>query len=221
MFTKPLTRALWYILIKSFFVAIGRSYVHDLSPTFLKRLKLLWGEIACLKRIVFYRLRPNIKIFLFCTVFPTIKTLSQNVSMTLLQIPFLTLTWRRLLEEKGPVIDFRRTVSRNIAASIIGNGFISLLWHLRCHCSPDHNKFSSLSNTTVVAVFQIFVYGDVVYAQTWQVLTLKNCIEPFMPVRPMLLHRPSFLFDSFVKIWATWKNVWANGLPPPPPPGKK
>ena len=24
----------------------------------------------------------------------------------------------------------------------------------------------------------MFVYGDVVYAQTWQVLTLKNCIEP-------------------------------------------
>ena len=27
--------------------------------------------------------------------------------------------------------------------------------------------------------FQNFVYGDVVYAQTWQVLTLKNCMEPF------------------------------------------
>ena len=26
--------------------------------------------------------------------------------------------------------------------------------------------------------FQIIVYGDVVYAQTWEVLTLKNCIEP-------------------------------------------
>ena len=26
--------------------------------------------------------------------------------------------------------------------------------------------------------FQIFVYGNVVYAQTWEVLTLKNCIEP-------------------------------------------
>ena len=25
--------------------------------------------------------------------------------------------------------------------------------------------------------FQMFVYGDIVYAQTWQVLTLKNCIE--------------------------------------------
>ena len=27
--------------------------------------------------------------------------------------------------------------------------------------------------------FQMFLYGDVVYAQTWQVLTLKNCMEPF------------------------------------------
>ena len=26
--------------------------------------------------------------------------------------------------------------------------------------------------------FQKFVYGDVVYAQIWEVLTLKNCIEP-------------------------------------------
>ena len=25
---------------------------------------------------------------------------------------------------------------------------------------------------------QIFVYGDVVYAQIWELLTLKNCIEP-------------------------------------------
>ena len=25
---------------------------------------------------------------------------------------------------------------------------------------------------------QIFVYGDVIYAQIWELLTLKNCIEP-------------------------------------------
>ena len=25
----------------------------------------------------------------------------------------------------------------------------------------------------------MFINGDVVYAQTWQVLTLKNCMEPF------------------------------------------
>ena len=29
----------------------------------------------------------------------------------------------------------------------------------------------------VAFFFQIFVYGDVVYTQTWEVLTLKNCIE--------------------------------------------
>ena len=29
----------------------------------------------------------------------------------------------------------------------------------------------------------MFVYGDVVYAQTWQVLTLKNCVEPFSYAR--------------------------------------
>ena len=28
---------------------------------------------------------------------------------------------------------------------------------------------------------------------------------------------PSFPFDCFVKIWATWIS-WANGSPPPPPP---
>ena len=42
---------------------------------------------------------------------------------------------------------------RNTAASKIGNGVISLLRQLQCHCNPDHNKFSSLSNTTVVLIF--------------------------------------------------------------------
>ena len=40
------------VLIKSFFLVIGSRYLHDLSHTFLKRLKLLWGEIACQKRFV-------------------------------------------------------------------------------------------------------------------------------------------------------------------------
>ena len=49
------------------------------------------------------------------------------------------------MEEQFPV-------PRNTAASKIGNGVISLPWQLRCHCNPDHNKFSSLSNTTVVLI---------------------------------------------------------------------
>ena len=65
--------------------------------------------------------------------------------------------WRKkvpwtILEEQFPV-------PRNTAASKIGNSVISLLWQLRCHCNTDHNKFSSLSNTTVVAIF--FVWIDV------------------------------------------------------------
>ena len=52
---KPLTKAARYILIKSFVLAIGWSYLHGLSHTFLKRLKLLWGEIACQKSFIFYR----------------------------------------------------------------------------------------------------------------------------------------------------------------------
>ena len=59
--------------------------------------------------------------------------------------------WRNKLpwmifEEQFPV-------PRYTAASKIGNSVISLLWQLRCRCNPDHNKFSSSSNTTVVAIF--------------------------------------------------------------------
>ena len=33
-----------------------------------------------------------------------------------------------------------------------GNSVISLLWQLRCHCNLNHNKFLSLSHTTLVAI---------------------------------------------------------------------
>ena len=92
----------------------------------------------------------------FFTVFLTTKSLSQNISITLLQISLKLhehrgCYWRKKLpwmifEEQFPV-------PRYTAASKIGNSVISLLWQLRCRCNPDHNKFSSLSNTTVVAIF--------------------------------------------------------------------
>ena len=44
-------------------------------------------------------------------------------------------------------------VPRNAATSKIGNGVSSSLWQLRCHCNPDHNFFSSLSNTAVEVIF--------------------------------------------------------------------
>ena len=77
----------------------------------------------------------------FFTLFLTIKTSSQNIWITLLQISLKLHEYRggycrKKLPEQFPV-------PRNTAASKIGNGVISLLWQLRCHCNPDHNKFSS------------------------------------------------------------------------------
>ena len=92
----------------------------------------------------------------FFTMFLVLKTSSQNISIMLLQISLKLHEhrggyWRKkllwtILEEQFPV-------PRYTAASKIGNSVISLLYQLRCRCNPDHNKFSPLSNTTVVAIF--------------------------------------------------------------------
>ena len=92
----------------------------------------------------------------FFTVFLTTKSLSQNISITLLQISLKLhehrgCYWRKKLP--WTILEEQFSVPRNTAASKIANNVISLLWQLRCRCSPDHNKFSSLSNTTVVAIF--------------------------------------------------------------------
>ena len=92
----------------------------------------------------------------FFTVFLTIKNVSQNISITLLQIPLKLHEHRgRYKRKKLPwtILEEQFSVPRNTAASKIGNSVISLLWQLRCRCNPDHNKFSPLSNTTVVAIF--------------------------------------------------------------------
>ena len=91
----------------------------------------------------------------FFTVFLTIKTSSQNISITLLQISLKLHEHRgRYWRKKLPwtILEEQFPVPRNTAASKIGNGVISLLWQLWCHCYPDHNKFSSSSNTTVVLI---------------------------------------------------------------------
>ena len=105
---------------------------------------------------------------------------------------------------------------RNITASNIGNGVISLLWQLRCHCIPDHDKFSSLSNK----IFQMFVYGDVVMLRIgrywpWKTVTVSSHLH--MPVRPLLLHRMALVsFRLYVseKFGQLARIFWENGLPP-------
>ena len=112
-----------------------------------------------------------------------------------------------------------RWVPLNIAASKIGNGVISLLCQLRCHCNPDHDKFSSLSNTTVVAIFQ--------NACLWRRSLCSNLagMDPEKLYRATFICQyglccrtewPSFLFDCFVgKKWPVrlrhgvyWRVRW-------------
>ena len=74
-----------------------------------------------------------------------------------------------ILEERFPV-------PRNTSVGKIGNSVF------RCYDNSD------VIATLIIKVFHLiqlwwqffqnFVYGDVVYAQTWEVLALKNCIEP-------------------------------------------
>ena len=68
--------------------------------------------------------------------------------------------------------------------------------------------------------FQMFVYGDVVYAQTWQVLTLKTVSRNFhMQVWPMLLHRTALVsFRLFCKNLGNLQEFFEQMVYPPPPP---
>ena len=108
---------------------------------------------------------------------------------------------------------------RNIATSIIGNGVISLLWQLRCHCNPDHNKFSSLPNTTVVVMFPnvCFWRRSLIYAQTWQVSS-----HFYMPVRPTLLHRMALVsFRLFCEKLGNLRDFFGQMVCCSPPPRQK
>ena len=66
----------------------------------------------------------------------------------------------------------------------------------------------------------MFVYVDVVYGQTWQILTLKKCIEPLsyaITAYVIASYGPRFFSTVFEKIWATCKNFSGKWFPPPPP----
>ena len=66
--------------------------------------------------------------------------------------------------------------------------------------------------------FQMFVYGDVVYAQTWYWHWKTVSSHLHMPGRPMLLqYGPHFFSTVSQKFGQLARFFWTNGLPPPPP----
>ena len=108
------------------------------------------------KALHFLQITAKHQDYPFFTVFLTTKSLSQNISITLLQISLKLHEHRgRYWRKKLPwmILEEQFPVPRNTSVSKIGNSVISLLWQLRCHCNPAHKRFSSLSNTSVVAIF--------------------------------------------------------------------
>ena len=80
--------------------------------------------------------------------------------------------------EKSPHKRFWKNSSQcwdYTAASKIGNSVISPLWELWCHCNPNHNKFPSLSDTTVVEIFPnlcLWRLSLCSYTTTWKITTI-------------------------------------------------
>ena len=156
MFTKSLTRALRYILIKPFFQAIGWSYLPWSFTHGFKQIETTTRWKCMSKALHFLQITAKQQYCPFFTVFLAIKTLSQNISVRLLQISLKLhehrgCYWRKKLP--WMIFEDPFPVPRYTATSKIGISVISLLWQLRCLCNPDHNKFSSISNRTVVASF--------------------------------------------------------------------
>ena len=132
----------------------------------------------------------------FFTVFLTTKSLSQNISITLLQISL------KLHEHRGCYW------RKKLPWVIFEEQFLV----------PRYTDASKIGNTTVVAIFPKLCF--------WQRSLCSNLagIDPEKLYRATFICQyglcccfvwPSSLFDCFVKIWATCKNFWANGLPPP------
>ena len=60
--------------------------------------------------------------------------------------------------------------------------------------------------------FLMFVYGDVVYAQTWK--TVSSQLHT--PVQPMLFQYGPRFFSTLVKIWDTCENILGKWFTAPP-----
>ena len=67
----------------------------------------------------------------------------------------------------------------------------------------------------------MFVYGDVVYAQTWQILALKNCMEPFSYASTAYLVASALVsVRLFCKNLGNLQKFFGQMVYPPPPRAK-
>ena len=119
-----------------------------------------------------------------------------------------------VLEKKAPVNDFVRFPFRESQVMKL----------FRCYDNSDVIATLMMTNfhlnTTVVAIFpNVCLWRRSLCSDL--VLPLENCIEPPSYARTayVVAISPSFLFDSFVKIWATCEIFGGKWFTAPP--GKK
>ena len=77
-------------------------------------------------------------------------------------------------------------------------------------------------STTVVAIFpNVCLWQRSLCSKL--VLTLKNCIKPplYASMAYVVVIWPSFLFNSFIKFWATCEIFLGQKVYSPPPPRQK
>ena len=170
------------------------------------------------KALRFLQITAKNKDFPFLTVFLIIKTSLQNISITLLRVllklhehrgerigeksfceRFCKVPVPRIIAEVKQVMDsFRSYDNSDVIATLVMTNF--------------------RLNTTVVAIFpNVCLWRRSLCSDL--VLTLKNCVEPppYARTAYVVAIWPSFLFDSFVKIWATCEmflNKWFTSPPP-------
>ena len=155
------------------------------------------------KALRFVQITAKQQDFPFLTVFLIIKTSFQNISITPLRFCLnFTNIKATVLEKNAPVNDFVRFPVPRIIAEVK-----QVMGSFRCYDSS--NVIATLMmtnfhlNTTDVAIFpNVCLWRRSLCSDL--VLTLKNRIEPPSYARTAYVVAiwPSFLFDSFVKIWA-------------------
>ena len=115
------------------------------------------------KALRFLQITAKPHDFPFLTVFLTVKTSSQTISIKLLQILLKLCKHREdRIGEKSSCERFCKVASAEnfqFCWSNIGGGVISMLWQLWCHCNLEYGKFLF----TVVAIFPNFC----LWRRTW------------------------------------------------------
>ena len=109
----------------------------------------------------------------FFTVFLTIKTSSQNISITLLHFSLKLYQQRGGIGGKSYLERFWKNSSRHREVPLQVK---QVMASFRCYVIAT--KIITNFHLYLIQLwwqfFKIFVYGDVVYTQTWEILTLKK-----------------------------------------------